>query len=172
MQSRRPAFRIDPLQLAAGQPVAREALDWADARVRSEPVLIYATATPDDVKAAQRELGVERAGALVEQALAEIAKGLVAAGVRKLVVAGGETSGAVVGALGVRALRIGPQIDPGVPWTESLDGRARSRWRSSRAISAAPTSSPRRWRNWSEACRRARCASRSATSAGRSSSAA
>ncbi len=91
--------------------------------MRSEPVLIYATATPDDVKAAQREIGVERAGALVEQALAEIAKGLVQMGVRKLVVAGGETSGAVVGALGIRALRIGPQIDPGVPWTESLDGR-------------------------------------------------
>jgi uncharacterized protein YgbK (DUF1537 family) len=123
MQSRRPAFRIDPRQLAAGQPVAREALDWADIRVRSEPVLIYATATLDDVKAAQREIGVERAGALVEQALAEIAKGLVQMGVRKLVVAGGETSGAVVGALGIRALRIGSQIDPGVPWTESLDGR-------------------------------------------------
>jgi uncharacterized protein YgbK (DUF1537 family) len=121
MQSRRPALRIDPLQLAAGQPVAREALDWADVRVRSEPVLIYATATPDDVKAAQREIGVARAGALVEQALAEIAKGLVKMGVRKLVVAGGETAGAVVGALGVSGLRIGPQIDPGVPWTESLD---------------------------------------------------
>jgi 3-dehydrotetronate 4-kinase len=121
MQSRRPALRIDPLQLASGQPVAREALDWADVRVRSEPVLIYATATPDDVKAAQREIGVERAGALVEQALAEVAKGLVKMGARKLVVAGGETAGAVVGALGIRALRIGPQIDPGVPWTESLD---------------------------------------------------
>ena len=121
MQSRRPALRIDPRQLAAGQPVAREALDWADVRVRSEPVLIYATATPDDVKAAQREIGVARAGALVEQALAEIAKGLVKMGVRKLVVAGGETAGAVVGALGVTGLRIGPQIDPGVPWTESLD---------------------------------------------------
>jgi uncharacterized protein YgbK (DUF1537 family) len=121
IQSRRPSLRINPLQLAAGQPVVREALDWADVRVRSEPVLIYATATPDDVKAAQREIGVERAGALVEQALAEIAKGLVRMGVRKLVVAGGETAGAVVGALGVRGLRIGPQIDPGVPWTESLD---------------------------------------------------
>src|SRR5581483_6067380 len=81
------------------------------------------TAGPDDVKAAQRELGAERAGALVEATLARIAKGLVEAGVRKLVVAGGETAGAVVGALGVGALRIGPQIDPGVPWTESLDAR-------------------------------------------------
>ena len=90
---------------------------WADTRVRSEPVLIYATSTPDEVKAVQRELGIERAGALVEQALAQIAKGLVEAGVRKLVVAGGETAGACVQALNIRQLRIGPQIDPGVPWT-------------------------------------------------------
>ena len=71
----------------------------------------------------QSELGIERAGALVEQALAGIGKGLVGAGVRKLIVAGGETAGAVVGALGIRSLRIGPQIDPGVPWTESLDDK-------------------------------------------------
>jgi 3-dehydrotetronate 4-kinase len=123
IQSKRPSLRINPLQLAAGQPVAREALDWADTRVRSEPVLIYATSTPEEVKEVQRELGVARAGTLVEEGLAEIAKGLVQIGVRKLVVAGGETSGAVVGALGIGALRIGPQIDPGVPWTESLDAK-------------------------------------------------
>ena len=120
MQSR-PAFCIDPLKLAAGTPVVEDAVAWAQAQVSKEPVLIYATSTPQEVKAVQRELGVERAGALVEEALARIAKGMVAAGVRKLVVAGGETSGAVVGALGIRSLRIGPQIDPGVPWTESLD---------------------------------------------------
>jgi uncharacterized protein YgbK (DUF1537 family) len=117
----RPAFRIDPLRLAAGQPVVEDALAWAKAHLQKEPVLIYATSAPQEVKAVQRELGVERAGALVEDALARIAKDLIAAGVRKLVVAGGETSGAVVGALGIRSLRIGPQIDPGVPWTESLD---------------------------------------------------
>jgi 3-dehydrotetronate 4-kinase len=117
----RPAFRIDPLRLAAGEKVAEEALAWAAPKLLAGPVLIYATSTPEAVKAAQRELGAERAGALVEQALATVAEGLVRAGVRKLVVAGGETSGAVVGALGIRALRIGPQIDPGVPWTQSLD---------------------------------------------------
>ena len=119
----KPALRIDPLRLAAGLPVAQEALAWAGKRLQSEPVLIYATSTPREVKAVQRELGVERAGALIEQALAQIAVGLVAAGVRRLVVAGGETSGAVVSALGIRGLRIGPQIDPGVPWTESLDDK-------------------------------------------------
>jgi uncharacterized protein YgbK (DUF1537 family) len=119
----RPSFRIDPIAIAAGKPVAEEALAWARPRLTAGPVLIYATAGPDDVKAVQRELGAERAGALVEATLARIAKGLVEAGVRKLVVAGGETAGAVVGALSVSALRIGPQIDPGVPWTESLDAR-------------------------------------------------
>jgi len=116
-----PSFRIDPVRLAAGQPVAEEALAWAGARLQAGPVLIYATSTPQEIKAVQQELGAERAGALVEAVLAEIAKGLVRAGVRKLVVAGGETAGAVVSALGIRGLRIGPQIDPGVPWTESLD---------------------------------------------------
>ncbi len=65
----------------------------------------------------QQRLGRERAGALVEEAMAKIAQGLVAHGVRRLVVAGGETAGAVVDALGVKALKIGPPIDPGVPWT-------------------------------------------------------
>ena len=116
----RPALRLDALELAAGAAAVEEALAWARERIALEPVLIYATSTPDEVKAAQAQLGAERAGALVENALADIAQGLVAAGVRKLVVAGGETAGAVVGRLGVRSLRIGPQIDPGVPWTVSM----------------------------------------------------
>jgi 3-dehydrotetronate 4-kinase len=85
-------------------------------------VLIYATASPAEVKAVQQQLGAEAAGALVEKTLAEIARGLFALGVRKFVVAGGETSGAVVQALGVKALQIGAQIDPGVPATATLDG--------------------------------------------------
>ena len=79
--------------------------------------LVYATAEPGAVKAVQAQLGVARAGEMVEQALSRIAVGLVERGVRQLVVAGGETSGAVVQALGVRQMMIGPQIDPGVPWT-------------------------------------------------------
>jgi uncharacterized protein YgbK (DUF1537 family) len=78
---------------------------------------VYSTATPEAVRAVQQRLGVNDAGTLVERALAEIARGLVAAGVRQLIVAGGETSGAVVQALDVHTLRIGRQIDPGVPWT-------------------------------------------------------
>jgi uncharacterized protein YgbK (DUF1537 family) len=85
-------------------------------------VLVYSTAAPDEVRAAQEAVGKERAATVIEDALAAIAKALVARGVRRLVVAGGETSGAVVSALGVKALAIGPQIDPGVPWTFTVPG--------------------------------------------------
>ena len=119
--SGRPGFRIDPRALAAGAPVVDEALAFARARLTQGPVLVYATAEPAEVKAVQAELGVDRAGHLVEQAMASVARALVDGGVRRLVVAGGETSGAVVQALGVHALRIGAPIDPGVPWTLALN---------------------------------------------------
>ena len=122
LQSDRPAFRIDALQLAAGSASAAQALAWVDARLESGPVLVYATAGADEVKATQQQLGVARAGALVEECLAAIAMGLQARGVRRLVVAGGETSGAVVQALQVQRLRVGAPIDPGVPWTQA-EGR-------------------------------------------------
>ena len=96
-----------------------QALDWARPRLGRGTVLVYATAEPAAVKAAQQKLGVDAAGALVEQALAAVARGLVLEGVGQLVVAGGETSGACVQALGVTRLRIGPQIAPGVPWCQA-----------------------------------------------------
>ncbi|RKF46772.1 3-oxo-tetronate kinase [Paraburkholderia fungorum] len=118
----RPAFRIDPLAAARGEPVVGAALAFAQPYLdKDEPVLIYATATPDEVKAVQRELGVNEAGHLVESTLASIARGLRERGVRRFVVAGGETSGAVVQALDVRTLRIGAQIDPGVPATATTE---------------------------------------------------
>ena len=119
MQRHAPSFRLDPLVLAAGRDQAAEALAWAVEHLDGPP-LIYASAAPEEVRAAQAKLGREAAGELVERALARIARGLVEAGVRRLVVAGGESSGAVVQALGIDAIRIGPQIDPGVPWTVSL----------------------------------------------------
>jgi len=122
LQAGRPAFRIDALQLAAGVPLAQQALAWAAPLLATQAVLAYATAGADEVKAAQQQLGAERAGALVETCLAEIATGLSARGVRRLVVAGGETSGAVVQALKVQRLRVGLPIDPGVPWTQA-EGR-------------------------------------------------
>jgi 3-dehydrotetronate 4-kinase len=109
-------FAVDPLRLAAHEDLAAAALAWAAPRLGQGPVLIYATAAPDAVRAVQARLGVDAAGLLVEQTLAAVASGLVALGVKRLVVAGGETSGACVQALCVRQMRIGPQIDPGVPW--------------------------------------------------------
>ena len=110
------AFAVDPLQLAAGDDVAARVMDWARSRLDQGPVLVYATAAPDAVRAVQAQLGVERAGALVEATLARVAHGLVQAGVGQLLVAGGETSGACVQALDITQLQIGPQIAPGVPW--------------------------------------------------------
>ena len=111
-----PALAIDPLQIAAGRDLVSEALAWAEPRLGTQPVLVYSSAPPESVKAVQQQLGVGDAGEMVEKTLAAIAKGLVERGVRRLIVAGGETSGAAVQALGVQQMRIGPQIDPGVPW--------------------------------------------------------
>ena len=117
----RAAHAIDARALAAGRPVVAEALAWAKAQLPAGPVLLHATLAPDELKAVQAELGVAQAGALVEQALGAIARGLTQRGVQRLVVAGGETSGAVVQALGVQQLRIGAPICPGVPWTQAGD---------------------------------------------------
>ena len=114
-----PFYKIDPLVIARDDTVVEQALAWAAKQSADEPVLFYSSTDPKEVSAVQKELGRSRAGALVEEAFGAIAQGLVDAGVRQLIVAGGETSGAVVQALGVKALRIGPEIDPGVPWTES-----------------------------------------------------
>ncbi len=119
MREHAPVFTIDPVAAAEGG-VTPQALAWARPLLGDRPILISATAPPEKVAEAQNRLGRERAGAVVEETLAAIARGLVEAGVRRLVVAGGETAGAVVQALGVTGLRIGRQIDPGVPWTASL----------------------------------------------------
>ncbi len=121
MRRSRPTFKIDLLAHANGRDQIDAAIDWAVPKLAEAPVLLYTTDTPDGVRAIQEKLGRNNAGALGEELLAQIAVRLVDAGVRRLVVAGGETSGAVVGALGITGLRIGPQIDPGVPWTASLD---------------------------------------------------
>lgn len=115
------ALALDPLQLTGDTAalVAR-VMAWATPLLPQGPVLVYSTAEPDAVKAIQARLGVTEAGALVEHALAAVARALAQAGVQQLVVAGGETSGACVQALGITQLQIGPQIDPGVPWCHAL----------------------------------------------------
>jgi len=120
MRQNHDAFQIDPVAIAKGRDVAGEARDWARSRLGNKPVLIYSTAGADLVSAAQDQLGREHAGALVEETLAKVAKELVSSGVRRMVVAGGETAGAVVSSLGVEGLNIAREIDPGVPWTFSI----------------------------------------------------
>ena len=97
-----------------------QALAWAKPRLGTKPLLIAASESPEAVVQHQQAHGREHVGHLIESALAEIAHRLVSAGARRLILAGGETSSAAVERLDVRALRIGPTIDPGVPWTFSL----------------------------------------------------
>ena len=98
--------------------VIRDVLAWAtETRTEPKPLLIYTSETVEGLTKNQNELGGERTGLLCEHALAEIASSLIDNGVAQLIVAGGETSGAVVKRLGLDLLKIGPEIDPGVPWT-------------------------------------------------------
>lgn len=110
-----PGFRLNPLELAEEGP--EKALEWLQNQALNAMPLIYATAEPADVLAAQAKLGVARAGEIVEDALAQLAVLARDRGARRFVVAGGETSGAVTKALGVSQLDIGSEIAPGVPWT-------------------------------------------------------
>ncbi len=121
MAERHPAFALDPLAAPDAAALADAALrDAAPHLDAGTPVLVYSSAEPARVAAVQAKLGRDGASRLLEDAMARVAVGLVARGVRRLIVAGGETAGAVVQALGLTALRIGPQIDPGVPWTVAL----------------------------------------------------
>ena len=110
-----PVLRLDPARLLAGADVVAEALAFAEERLATGPVLIATSAAPEAVRALQAQHGVDAAGHAIEAALAAIAEGLVARGVRRLVVAGGETSGAVVDRLGLTAFLLGPEIAAGVP---------------------------------------------------------
>ncbi len=113
-----PVLELDALATPDAAALAAQALEWVAGKLAADrPLVIAASAPPEKVAALQAKLGRDAAGALIEAAMAAIAEGLVARGVGRLVVAGGETSGAVVQRLGVTALRIGPEIDPGVPWT-------------------------------------------------------
>lgn len=118
-----PTLPLDPLEIAEDPATVDRAIDWAKSKLADGPALIHASAPPESVKAVQEKLGRNEAGELVERAMARIAKALVDGGVRRLVVAGGETSGAVVSALGVKGLHIGAQIDPGVPGTVTMGGQ-------------------------------------------------
>ena len=116
-----PRIPIDPLAVANDDQAVARVIEWAHGNLRRERILIYSSADPHAVADVQTRLGRTEAARLIEDAFAAIAAALAEAGVRTFVVAGGETAGAVVQALGVRVLAFGEEIDPGVPWTYSLD---------------------------------------------------
>jgi 3-dehydrotetronate 4-kinase len=108
-------LHLDPDRIITGQDEARRALSWARERLKEGPVLIASSSTPEEVAALQFRHGRDATGHAIEQAMADIADGLVQSGVRRLVVAGGETSGAVVDRLGIPGFLVGAEIAAGVP---------------------------------------------------------
>jgi uncharacterized protein YgbK (DUF1537 family) len=110
-----PVLHLDPEQVVTGKEEARRALAWARERLKEGPILIASSSTPDRVAAVQARHGRDAAGHAIEQAMADIAEGLVLSGVRRLVVAGGETSGAVVDRLKIPGFLVGAEIAAGVP---------------------------------------------------------
>ena len=120
MSARYPAIKLDILAAQAGAGALASVTAQAEALLAKGPVLVYTTAAPGEVARVQDKIGTGRANELVEFCLGELARRLVDQGARRIVVAGGETAGAVVRALGVHALATGDEIAPGVPWMVSL----------------------------------------------------
>jgi uncharacterized protein YgbK (DUF1537 family) len=116
-QQNHPTYYVNVTDIAAGKNVVEDVVQWAQTHMKNQHVLIYSSVPKDQLSEIQNNIGIEKASQLTESAVADISKRLIHFGVRKLIVAGGETSGAVVKRLQIDALRIGPEIDPGVPWT-------------------------------------------------------
>lgn len=112
-----PLLRVNPSSIADGTMTVSRAIAFACAVMGDKAPIIYSSAAPEEIAQAQRALGPQVAGAIVEDFLAQVALGLLNQGFTRFIVAGGETSGAVTQALGAATLTIGPEIDPGVPWT-------------------------------------------------------
>lgn len=117
-----PLLALDPEAVADGSQTPAEIAAWAVAQPDESTPVVYSSAPPEVLRAVQKRLGQHKAGALIETTLAETARILRDAGFARFLIAGGETSGAVVAALDVTMLHIGPEIAPGVPWTRSVAG--------------------------------------------------
>ncbi|SFI74425.1 3-oxo-tetronate kinase [Bradyrhizobium sp. Gha] len=121
-----PVLRLEPDRILAGAHEAQRALDWAKEHLAQGPVLIASSATPQAVAAVQARHGRDAAGHAIEQTMADLAEGLVRSGVRRLVVAGGETSGAVVDRLRIPGFLVGVEIAAGVPVLRAVGAGAGS----------------------------------------------
>jgi len=116
MQADHESYRLDPIGTPDSRALADAALAWFDERSSQGAPLIYSSLPPAELQHVQEVLGVDGASEILETAMGLIATGLVERGVRRIVVAGGETSGAVVTALDVPGGVIGEEAAPGVPW--------------------------------------------------------
>lgn len=112
----RPAYFLDVLAAPSAATLAASALAWYDALSGVAAPVLYSSVAPDRLRAIQDTLGAGRAASILEDATGRIARGLVERGVTRLLTAGGETSGAVVAALGVDGGLVGAEAARGVPW--------------------------------------------------------
>jgi len=117
-----PTFAVEISEVMKGGVTAAALAAFANRHAGKAP-LIYSSAAPDEVKKAQDKYGRETVSARLEDLFAQAALELARNGIQRMVIAGGETSGSVVNALGIRALEIGPEIDPGVPALASVGDR-------------------------------------------------
>ncbi|GAA1169666.1 hypothetical protein GCM10009584_08200 [Ornithinimicrobium humiphilum] len=115
-----PSLRLDAREHRELDEMVAHALDWVDGLSDSATPLIYSSVPADQLREAQEALGAQQSAQLLESALALIAVGLIARGFRRLVSAGGETSGAIVDALRVSGVEVGQEVAPGVPWVFTL----------------------------------------------------
>lgn len=118
-----PAYKIDPVAISERRIAVDQIVEWAKSQGAGVPI-VYSSDDPNVVRLAQERFGRNEAGAMVEGFLSQVAVALRDDGFSRFLVAGGETSGAVVEALGISMLYIGDEIDPGVPWTSSADENA------------------------------------------------
>ncbi|MEV5889622.1 3-oxo-tetronate kinase [Nonomuraea fuscirosea] len=123
IEADRPTYRLDALADQDPGSLADGALAWYDALSKEAGApLIYSSLEPAALRHVQQELGTDRSAAILEEAIGRVAQGLVERGVTRVVSAGGETSGAVVSALGVPGGEIGVEAARGVPWIFTPSG--------------------------------------------------
>lgn len=121
-KARHPVFELDVVEVMAGRVSVADLVGFVSRNAGDAP-LIYSSSPPEDVGSLQMRYGREAVAHRLDQFFAETALALVSAGICRLVVAGGETSGAVVSALNLESVAIGPEIDPGVPVLTKITGR-------------------------------------------------